>query len=58
MALILENLSVLVFQIAQEKKYIGHGIGKVINKIQTFGSLGTDYRAKFFYEKISNLEFE
>ena len=58
MALILECHSELVFQIAQEKKNVSHDIGKVINKIQTFGCLGTDYRAKFFYEKISYLEFE
>ena len=58
MALILECHSELVFQIAKEKKNIGEGIGKIIDKIQTFGCLWTDYRAKIFYEKISNLEFE
>ncbi|MFL2813975.1 MAG: hypothetical protein ACJ0BU_04390 [Candidatus Puniceispirillales bacterium] len=42
----------------KRKKYIGEGIGKIIDKIQTFGCLWTDYRAKIFYEKISNLEFE
>ena len=33
-------------------------IRKVMNKIQRFDCLGTDYRAKIFYEKISYLEFE
>ena len=57
-ALILQYPSELAFQIDQEKKYIGHCIGKDINEIQTFDDLGTDFKAKIFYEKTSNMEFK